>query len=110
MIKKNERPVKRLWKSVIFEEKLSDFMSTRLLGIKLLRECVSSALSAGRICLDYKFTHHQCIEFYGGVGYRVVVGTIYVGRRKCLDAKLRRTLRRGYPKNRSDICVSLLSK
>ena len=92
MIRKDQRPVKRIYKQAI----LNPSVDNRLAGFRMLRYIVRKATSTGRIPLSVEYIFFPYIDKYEGEGHRVVVDTIYLGKRKCLDHKLRRLFRKAH--------------
>lgn len=90
MIKKDSRPIKRWCKGVIYEEGAT---IPKQLYFNLLKYSVHHLFSGGRVVLSYKYMFYPLLEDYDGQGYRVIVNNVYVGKRKCKDANLRRLLR-----------------
>ena len=90
MILKNQRPIRRIARTVVIVYPTSP----RELTIGLLRGLARYAQDRGRIMLSWRGVVYDMMENYDDTRYRVSVDTVYVGRRKCRSGELKRLFRK----------------
>ncbi len=90
MIKKIDRPIKQITQQARLQPNIAP---PQYIFWKLLRRLAPYIQSRGRVILSYKYMGYDTLEDYDSKGYRVIVDTIYVGKRRCKDATLRHLLR-----------------
>ncbi len=90
MIKKNSRPVRTATQSLLTE---SNITHQSLISFRLLRSIHKMVHRKGFVILSTHHFYDPQLEEYDNGRYQTLVDTIYVGKRKCKDACLRRRLR-----------------